>query len=192
VPDILKLDVPPGSYRLEVKALDRTGGRMGIYRQHVEVEAYDADILQVSDLELAWQVKEDIEEQRFRKGDLTVTPMASRTYKAGQSLFVYYEIYNLKQDEFGQTSYRVEYTILRREGVGAGNLISRLVQTFTGREKQEIAIGYERAGEEPFERVFVELDLPGDSSGKHGLRVRVTDLNDETEAAKEAVFQVTQ
>ena len=59
--------------------------------------------MQISDLELAWEIASKETAGKFAKGDLNVIPMPSRTYQKGQSVFVYYEIYNLKKDEFGQT-----------------------------------------------------------------------------------------
>ena len=115
VPGVLKLTLPPGAYRLEVKSQDRLRGRMGAYRQHVVVEPYGKSRLQISDLELAWQVAAENVDNRFRKGDLNVVPMPSRTFKRGQSVFVYYEIYNLAKDEFGRTNYTVSYTITSRD-----------------------------------------------------------------------------
>ena len=190
VPDQLALEVPPGRYDLEVRVLDRTGGQVGAYRQRVEVEAYEADALELSDLELAWHVAEGVRDAKFGKGNLSVTPMASRTFRNGQGVFVYYEVYNLSRDEFGQTHYKVEYTIRRQEGRSFGDVISRWVQTFKGKKQEEVVVGYELAGEEPFERVFVELTLPPGNPGKHTLKVQVTDLNSGTTAVKETVFRV--
>ena len=62
----------------------------------------------------------EITEARFTKGGLNVVPMPSRTYKKGQSVFVYCEIYNLSEDEFGQTNYSVSYKITSKDAPGRG------------------------------------------------------------------------
>ncbi len=190
VPDLVRMEVPPGVYRLEVKAQDRMDGRLGIYRQRVVVEGYGGDRLRVSDLELAWRVAEAKTEGRFGKAGLEVIPMPSRTYRAGQSVFVYYEVYNLEKDEFGQAKYRVAYTVGRK----VGGIISRLVQTLTGRgRKEEVAVGgYKRAGLAASEAVYTELDLGEAKAGRHYLRVEVTDLNSGRTAAKETGFVVSE
>ena len=77
VPGVLKLNLPPGAYRLEVRSQDRLRGRMGAYRQQVVVEPYGADRLQISDLELAWRVVREEVDVRFTKGNLNVVPMPS-------------------------------------------------------------------------------------------------------------------
>ena len=188
VPDVVRLEVPPGVYRLEVKARDRMTGRLGIYRQQVVVESYHREGLRVSDLELAYKVSEaDAEPGKFGKNGLNVVPMPSRTYGTGQNVFVYYEIYNLKRDEFGQTQYRVEYTM----GPKAGGVLARLAQTLTGRSrKQGVAIGYEQLGVQESEVAYTELELGEARSGRHYLTVKVTDLNSGRSFEKETTFVV--
>lgn len=188
LPDVVRLEVPPGVYRLEVKARDRMTGRLGIYRQQVVVESYHREGLRVSDLELAYRVSDEGGNAgKFAKHGLNVVPMPSRTYGSGQNVFVYYEIYNLKRDEFGQTQYRVEYTM----GPKAGGVLSRLAQTLTGRSGQQgVAIGYEQLGVQESEVAYTELELGEARSGRHYLTVKVTDLNSGRSFLKETTFVV--
>lgn len=188
LPDVVRLEVPPGVYRLEVKARDRMTGRLGIYRQQVVVESYHREGLRVSDLALAYRVSDAAGDPgKFGKHGLNVVPMPSRTYGSGQNVFVYYEIYNLKRDEFGQTQYRVEYTM----GPKAGGVLSRLAQTLTGSSgEQGVAIGYEQLGVQESEVAYTELELGEARSGRHYLNVEVTDLNSGKSFAKETTFVV--
>jgi GWxTD domain-containing protein len=189
LPDVVRLEVPPGVYRLEVKARDRMTGRLGIYRQQVVVESYHKDGLRVSDLELAFNVGEAAANPgKFGKHGLNVVPMPSRTYGTGQNVFVYYEIYNLKKDDFGQTQYRVEYTM----GPKSGGVLSRLAQTLRGRSnKREVAVGYEQLGFQNSEVAYTELELGEARSGRHYLTVEVTDLNSGKSFLKETTFVVS-
>ncbi len=188
LPDVVRLEVPPGVYRLEVKARDRMTGRLGIYRQQVVVESYHKEGLRVSDLELAYNVSEAAANLgKFGKHGLNVVPMPSRTYGTGQNVFVYYEIYNLKKDNFGQTQYRVEYTM----GPKSGGVLSRLAQTLRGRSnKTEVAVGYEQLGFQDSEVAYTELELGEAWSGRHYLTVEVTDLNSGKSFVKETTFVV--
>jgi hypothetical protein len=188
LPDVVRLEVPPGVYRLEVKARDRMTGRLGIYRQQVVVESYHREGLRVSDLELAYSVGEAAAKPgKFGKHGLNVVPMPSRTYGSGQNVFVYYEIYNLKKDDFGQTQYRVEYTM----GPKSGGVLSRLAQTLRGRSnKGEVAVGYEQLGFQDSEVAYTELELGEARSGRHYLTVEVTDLNSGKSFVKETTFVV--
>ncbi len=188
-PDVLKLDLPPGAYRLEVKSHDRLRGRMGIYQQQVVVEPYGEDRLQISDLELAWRVGAEKTDGKFTKGDLNVVPMPSRTYIKGQSVFVYYEIYNLGKDEFGQTNYSVSYTITSKDTPGRAGNISRLFRWGTGR-REELAVTYEQQGAAVQEVEYVELALDEQIPGRYSLRVSINDVNSGDTAEKDVTFVI--
>jgi len=147
-------------------------------------------LFRISGLELAWKVTRGAGDPRFTKGDLTVIPLASRTYAVGQNIFVYYEIYNLERTAFGQTHYKVEYTVRPRTGATLGNVIARLIQTITGKKSEEIRVGYEQAGQAQSERAYVELEIPRREKGRHVLSVTVTDLVRSAGASEEVVFQI--
>ncbi len=187
LPDMVRLDVPPGVYRLEVKVRDRLSGRLGLYRQQVVVEDYHKDRLRVSDIQLANRVVESDEGGQFSKRGLNVIPMPSRTYHSDQNIFVFYEIYNLKKDEFGQTNYRVQYTM----GPKTGGVLAKLVHTLTGKKRKAgVAIGYDQLGFGESEVAFTELDLGEARSGRHYIKVEVTDLVNGNSFSKETTFVV--
>ena len=102
VPDVLTLNIPPGEYELQVQLKDMNSGRVGLYKQAVDVRDYAQETLQISDIELAYDIGEEPSNTRFEGGHLVV-PMPSRAYAGSQKVYVYFEIYNLKQDPFGQT-----------------------------------------------------------------------------------------
>ena len=189
VPDVLKLNLPPGAYRLEVKSQDRAKGRMGIYQQQVVVEPYGEGGLQISDLELAWKIAAKKSAGRFAKGDLNVIPMPSRTYQKGQSVFVYYEIYNLKKDEFGQTNYSVSYKITSRDAPDQVSNISRLFRWGTGK-REELAVSYEQIGDAAQEVEYVELAMERQVPGRYSLKVSINDRNSGASVEKDAAFVI--
>lgn len=183
-----RLDVPPGTYRFEVEVREVQSDRKGQYRQDVVVERYADTELQVSDLALSWQVTETDEDGPFVKNNLQVVPLPTRTYPTNHGIFVYYEVYNLQRDDFGQTKYQVEYTI--RAEASLGNIISRLARTITGKGQQEIGVGYEQVGQNATEANYVELDLSQCRPGQHRVWVEITDLVSGEKVVKDAGFTV--
>jgi len=95
--DAVSLEVPPGAYRLAVQLMDQTSGKWGVYVQELDIPAFP-DSLTLSDLELAHTVLDEPHSEKFQKGDVWVIPMPTRYYKPRQSVFVYYEVYNLSRD----------------------------------------------------------------------------------------------
>jgi GWxTD domain-containing protein len=188
VPDLAQLEVPPGTYRLEVRARDRLTGRLGLYRKDLVVNDYSSEELQLSSLELAWRIAEGMPLDKFSKKGLHVIPYPTRTYGISNSVYVYYEVYNLERDEFGQTSYRVEYTIRPM----TGNVLSRLVRTFTGGQKEKVTVGYDQIGLGESETVWVELALGDSRPGRHYLDVEITDLNSGETAQRQTSFMIVE
>jgi hypothetical protein len=140
---------------------------------------------------LAYSVVESDETGKFKKGGLRVVPIPTRTFGRDQGVFVYYEIYRLKRDEFGQTRYKVEYSIRPKgvQGRTASGVVSQLVRVFTGK-KQELAVGYEQLGNSESEEVYMELDLKSTKPGQYILEIEVTDLNSGLTSNRQTGFYV--
>ncbi len=191
VPDLARMDVPAGLYRMEVKLRDRLSARHARYRQDVEVESYRGTGLQLSDLEMAWRISTSENEDKFSKGRLWVIPMPTRTYERGRNVFVYYEIYNLSKDEFGQTSYEVSYTVTSDENPRAVGIISSLTRWRKGK-REELSVTYQQQGTEDQEAEYVELELENRPPGKYLLKVTVRDVNNGETVEKEAGFVIAE
>ena len=111
--ELASLDVPPGHYTLGVKLADRVSGRWGMYRQEVEIPSFE-DSLAVSEIEMAYNISDTSQTSqtsKFVKGELVVIPSPTRSFNLHKDANLYYEVYNLKLDAFGQAKYRVTYTI---------------------------------------------------------------------------------
>jgi hypothetical protein len=176
---------------MEIHASEPHFKRQSRYRQEVVVPAYSSDGLKVSELELAWQVTElgDTPEI-FKKGDLAVVPMPTRTYGTGQAVYVYYEIYDLVRDGFGRTNYRVSYDVTPKESVESPGLIRGLIRIGRGRQ-ETVGITSDRQGTSAFEREYVALDMKSMRAGGLTLTVRVEDLNAGTPVEQRAFFALS-
>jgi GWxTD domain-containing protein len=176
IPELDRIALPPGEYRLDVQVADKISGRTQVYRQDRMVNPFSGSGLMLSDIELAATI-EVADKGRFQKGEIDVVPMASRSYRPGEPIFIYYEIYNLVKDEFGSTKYRISYEVrsLARKAVGA-NILRGLGKLLGMTEEGGIIkIEYEHLGTEPTEQAYLELDMSSTAPGRHTLKVNVTD-----------------
>ena len=176
---------------MEVGIRDRLSRKQGRYRQEVIVEPYGGQGLQISDLQLAWRIERRPTKSRFSKGEISVIPMPTRTYGRGQSVSIYYELYNLARDEFGQTRYRVSYTITSEDAPGIAGIISSLFRWREGK-REELSVTYEQQGTDAQEAEYVELKLDNRPAGKYQLKVTVTDVNAGETAEKDAGFVIAE
>ena len=174
IPHTASIDVPPGDYLLDVRLRNVADGRAGSHRWRLRVAPYPPDSLRLSDIQLASKVTERGDPDKFTKNGLQVVPMPIRLYTRGKPAYLYYEIYNLVRDEFGMTSYAVEYTVRSEK---SGGTIRRLLRALKGRdEREQVSVGTrEQVGTRETEPSFVELDLTHVPPGKVVLTVTVTD-----------------
>jgi hypothetical protein len=192
VPEIATLNVSPGSYKLAVQVTDQLSDKWGLYVQELEVPAF-GDSLAMSDLEMAWQIGEKSMDEKFRKGDVWVMPMPSRHYLTDQSVYVYYEVYNLTRDEFGQTRYKVNYTIQQdlRSGFGVFGALGAGFKSLIASGKPQVTVSYDREGRDLSEPIYLELDINKVKPGLNQVTVTVTDLVSRQSVTKQAMFQLS-
>lgn len=192
VPEVDRVLIPPGNYRVVLQVLDRLSGKSQVYQQSRTVPEFaEGDTLKISDIQLAASI-DVADRQRFQKGDIAVIPMASQAYLPAQPVFIYFEMYNLKRNDFGQVKYRVSYEIqsLEQKSVGArilGGLGSLIGQTG---DEGRIAIEYEQVGTQTQEQGYLELDLSAAEPGQYRLRIRVADETTGQAASAVATFAI--
>ena len=191
IPYQLLLEARPGTYELRVQAKDLRTGRSGIYKERLEVADYGVDSLRMSDLVLSWSVSAEGGADRYRKGDFWVIPMPTKAYRRDQNPFVYYEIYNLNRDAFGQSQFRLKYTIQStpEKGKGFGRFLASVGQIFLRNREPEVSVSTEQARSETDLREYFELNLQEAKGGVNRLTVTVTDLTTGQSVQKEALFR---
>ena len=177
VPEMFRVSAPPGRYRMSVQVIDTGTGRSQVYEQHVVLPSFASGYLRLSGIQLAASIQ-PAQDDRFRKGDIQVVPNPTRTYERGQSVFIYYEVYNLKRDSFGATRYRVSYEMRSAlsESIGARirSGIGKLLNV-QQHDQASISIEYAHIGNRADDQGYVELDMAASDPGEKFVRVTVTD-----------------
>ena len=177
LPEFDRLLLTPGEYRIAVQILDRRSRKSQVYQIQRVIPEFDADDeLKISDVELAATI--DISDKsRFQKGDLAVIPLASKTYSPAQPVFIYFEIYNLKRNAFGQTRYRVSYVVRSRDQKTIGVRILGGVGNLLGQKRDQgvISIEYEQVGAETQAPGYLELDMSRSEPGEKIVEIAIVD-----------------
>lgn len=197
--EVASLEVPAGKYRLNVEVLDRVSGKWGIYSQDVLVPEILAT-LGLSDLHLAWSISSTPTDTRFRKhidglaaeSDVWVIPLPSRSYRQGKPFHLYYEIYNLTLNAFGQTSYEVQYTVDQqiRKGAGVFGAMRVMFRRAMSDREPQVSIGYEATGNSVDEPVYLEIETKELKPGYNRITVLVTDRVSGRAASQEAILRL--
>ena len=187
--DQVRAALSPGQYFLATQVRDPISRKIQAHKTYVTVQSFRGEALALSDLELAGQIVE-VEEQvgKFQKGDLRVVPLPSKTFAKAQPVYLYYEVYNLSRDAFGQTSYRVEYRLKGIQSTGVIRGLGRLLGQTP--RADGVQISYEHTGTATSEPLYIALDVPENSKEQLEIEVVVTDLNksDTPSVSKQAQF----
>jgi len=112
-------NLDPGHYVFKIGVKDNLSGKIGVQEREFEVKSLAKDELGISSVEFAQEVEKAKpgEESGFLKETLKmlVTPHPSRTYRLGDTLSVYFNIYNLKVDNAKRPRFKITYKF-KREG----------------------------------------------------------------------------
>ena len=103
------MTLPQGTYNVVIEVGDRVSGSVGTFRTERLLTVSESS-LDMSDLLLAKQI-EMVNPFPEKRTDLRIAPNPLRAYRSGGSAFVYLEIYNLTQDDFGRTEYQITYSL---------------------------------------------------------------------------------
>lgn len=121
----------PGTYKVDLAVRDVVTGNQGVVRQGFTVPRYDDQKLSTSTLILASKLRPTGNSESgamFNIGGNKIVPNLSGTYRAGQDIGVYLQIYNAGLD---QTTLRpavdVEYVL-----VSGGKQVRKLAEDWSG------------------------------------------------------------
>ena len=191
VPEMDRLSVTPGTYRLSVQILDTSSDRSQVYNREVVVSPFGNDSLKVSDIEMASLIRPN-RGSKFTKGKIEVVPNPSLFYFVGKPVFVYYEVYNLKKDEFGATKYRVLYEL---HSLNKGNIAVRALKALgrlvgIDRKAEVVTVEYAHDGDKTDEYGYLELDMSKTDPGHQLLIVKVSDEIADSQASSAVSFAI--
>lgn len=188
--DQLALNLPPGEYILGVEARDPNSGNFGSYTQKIEVPPYPPSDLKLSTLQLASQVTEKSDHPL--KGGHIVSPLPSRAYAIDQPVTVYYEIYGLTKNDFGQTNYRLDLQIfpIKKGDLPAVNVLHATGKLLGIKTEAAVTISYEQLGTQTTEQNYLEIDLEKTKPAEYKLILTITDQTTNATTTQETTFHI--
>ena len=103
-----QLMLAPGAYHLGVEVEDQATKAVGTFRDSLRVRRFGYDALEASSLLLARRIVER-QDRPFGREQFMILPDPLMQCAQGGQVSCYFEVYNLAQDAFGATHYRVAY-----------------------------------------------------------------------------------
>ena len=167
----------PGQYQLIFEIHDLESKKHTSIRSEIDIKPFDNDELALSNIQMAFKIEQDsTSSYYYTRDDLKILPNPFYRFSTGEPVFIYYEIYNLKKNESGLTSYNVEYTISPDKS--NINLIEKIFQRLNlFKVSGEITTSYQIEGDSETEYQYRQIGLGSFSPGDYLLTLRITDLN---------------
>ena len=176
---------PAGTFTVAVEMQDEATKRIGVYKKPVSFSDYRGRDLLISDLKLSTGITPATTAGPFVRKGLNVVPNPGRLYARGQSVFVYYEVYNLDMDDDGRTSYETLYEITP---LGMPALRNRRARRPD--DMQTVMSFFEGEGTTPEEAEYTALDTTNLEAGEYVLTVTLTDRHADQRVSKSVNFLV--
>ncbi len=178
------LRLKPGGYRIALNINEPSRRRLGIYKTAFTAREFATDRLDLSDVIFSHFIRETSGDQMLRIGK-EIAPYPFSKVEKKRPIYVYFEIYNLTQDDFGQTDYRISYTVRRTKGA------SILAKMLGGEGKEtQVSATLERFGSSADVGEYLQLDLSKLPTGNSVLLLEVQDVNAGTKAQVRRRFEL--
>ena len=163
----------PGVYKAVLTVLDRVGGKAGSYQISVTVPDFGPDALTLSSVTPSRSISAAPAVAPFVLGNLRILPRLSQTYRPGDDLSFYYQVYGAASDpatgeKFLDVDYGI-YTVEAEETRDLGHI------SFAGQKTE--AHGY-------------SLSLKDWPIGPYLLRISVNDRVAGTGTSRDFVFEI--
>jgi GWxTD domain-containing protein len=177
--DTQPMEAEPGPVTVSVEFETAGGGAEAAQRREVDVPDYTDAALNVSDLMLAYAVEEDYEPGengvsggRVRRGDFVIQPAPWSVFNHAQPIYIYFETYDLNQNEAGQNQYRVEVALTPKD---TSSGFARLAKSVFGGDDGGVSVEFEAGGTGPDDATYTIINAEDQEPGLYTLTLQVRD-----------------
>ena len=153
------------SYSFEI--LNRTLNKNFVDRQRISIPIFSDSLLSVSDVVLADHISIRPQTNQLTRNNFTIYPNISQIFHKNDTLFVYFEIYNLFLDQNGMVHYTVESGLTKKASGG-------LLATIFGKDKK-MSVVNEYSGRRTSDFVIQSVDIRNLEGGIYDFEIVVRD-----------------
>lgn len=169
-------DVPVGvkSCNIAIHGRIPDGNRLNAWKYQYSADTSGQEILKLSDLKLAFDIRSEPGSVASHRTGLTIIPNPACVFGISDPVFAYYEAYNLVFDETGRTRYETNFT-LRKDRSGE-NVFKKMFGWIGGGNGYKISLRHEQEAESRDIADYISFDVSQADAGKYELFLIVKDL----------------
>ncbi|GAB5521156.1 MAG: hypothetical protein RhofKO_34070 [Rhodothermales bacterium] len=164
--DGFRVLVPADSYQVALHVEPEGTTLLGGFTQQRRIPDFSGPDLILSDMLVAFQIGAVRDSSIFTHGDANVLPNPSYTFATNQTVYAYFEAYNLTFAADDQTDYVVEYTLLpqkKRRGL------------FRRTPRPAVTLSVPQRTSDRSSIEYTEIDVSNADPGPYILRASITD-----------------
>ncbi len=181
----------PDSLSLAFEVVRKRDGGVSTNHFKLLVKDYNGKNLELSDVVLASAIEKDTPaEFAFVRNNLGILPNPSGTFTHTTPVFLYYEVYNLKQDANHKADFEQRITLKKvTENSFIENIFSSIAHLFSASNEDEVTL---TTGYQSFQKntpVYLQLDMSGRRSGDYIITVTIEDKLAGREASSETLLK---
>jgi hypothetical protein len=158
----------PGKYAYSFEILNKTLDMNFVDRRKFDVPDFSVDTLLISDIVLAQSVDLAEDGDTFVRNGLNIIPNIEQIFYQNDTLYVYFEIYNLMPDDKGNVFYTIENAIIKDGGGG-------LLKSLFGKDEKKVSIVNEYSGQREHDYVVQSIQLLNLDSQDYIVEILVKD-----------------
>lgn len=167
----------PGNRDVSVEFELGSGSTVAVQRRSITIPDYSADRLALSDVLLAYNIEEAIDNKpagggHIVRNNLSINPAPWSVFSIQQPVYLYFEVYGLKQGNDGSRQYEVE-AILSKKDDRTG--IGRVIGGIFSRGDKGVSLTLPFSTNSPDDGQYLILDASNQEAGLYTLVVKVTD-----------------
>lgn len=169
-------NIEPDNYHFAIEIQDWYSENVGTFRDELYVEEYGYESLQMSDIQLSWNITFVDPLEKITRDNLDIEPNPRRYFYKEQPIFIYYEIYNLLLNGLpGATDYTIEYSLQYLEDDFPW--ITDFVRNLVLNDERELGVTtkFINRGSEDEEALFLRVDHNLSKTGPYRLTLTITD-----------------
>jgi GWxTD domain-containing protein len=171
-----------GNWSYSFELLNRSLNKNFVDRREILIPAFSDTTLQISDLVLARKIVPFSQPEQLIRNQLTIYPNFHRIFENSDTLFAYFEIYNLAKNAEGAVHYAVESSLTRDQDGGIlGGLFSK---------KKRITVVNEYSGTSTSDFVIQSVDISNLETGRYGLEILVKDQVQKTTVEQKTELEI--
>jgi GWxTD domain-containing protein len=187
----LEIEAKLDSGNLAFEVVREKDGGVSTNHFGFKVKNFDNKNLDMSDIVLAINIeKQPGSKYSLIRKSLAILPNPTRTFTVKTDIYLYYEVYNLKQDENHKTSFEQTITLKKvDENSFIENVFSSLVNLFGSKHEDEVILTTNYQSLEKNTQVYLQLDMSSYQPGDYIINVTVNDKLGGRETSAESLIK---